>query len=168
MTRSSAVLAARGMTLYLDLVPPVPRWACGPGAPHPASQTEWRPSAPDFAQFVHAVGTRYSGHYVPAGQSLPLPRVKFWSIWNEPNLGLELAPETVPPSRAEIAAGLYRGLVDAAWTALHATGHGQDTILIGELAPAGVTVGNGPGYFRRWHRCSSCGPCTASTALITR
>ena len=64
-------LAARGMTLYLDLVPPVPRWASGPGAPHPASQTEWRPSAPDFAQFVRAVGTRYSGHYVPAGRLTP-------------------------------------------------------------------------------------------------
>ena len=51
----------------------------------------------------------------------------------------------MPPSRVEIAAGLYRGLVDAAWTALHATGHGQDTILIGEVAPAGVTVGTGPG-----------------------
>ena len=84
--------AARGMTLYLDLVPPVPRWASGPGAPHPASQTEWRPSAPDFAQFVRAVGTRYSGHYMPAGGSRPLPRVKHWSIWNEPNFGGQLAP----------------------------------------------------------------------------
>jgi hypothetical protein len=141
-------VAARGMTLYLDLVPPVPRWASGPGAPRPASQTEWRPSAPDFGQFVRAVGARYSGHYVPAGGSRPLPRVRFWSIWNEPNLGIELAPETVPPSTVEVAAGLYRGLVDSAWSGLHATGHAQDTILIGEVAPAGVTVGTGPGLFQ--------------------
>jgi hypothetical protein len=140
-------LAARGMTLYLDLVPPVPRWASGPGAPKPASQTEWRPSAAAFGQFVHAVGIRYSGHYVPAGASAPLPRVRFWSIWNEPNLGIELAPEAVPNSKVEVAPSLYRGLVDSAWSALHATGHGQDTILIGEVAPAGATFGNAPGVF---------------------
>ena len=140
-------LAARGMTLYLDLVPPVPRWASGPGAPKPASQTEWRPSAQAFALFVRAVGTRYSGHYVPPGASRPLPRVKFWSIWNEPNLGIELAPQAVPHSTVEVAPHLYRGLVDAAWSALHATGHGQDTILIGEVAPAGATFGDAPGLF---------------------
>ncbi|MDQ6748638.1 MAG: hypothetical protein M3010_11120, partial [Candidatus Dormibacteraeota bacterium] len=140
--------AARGMTLYVDLVPPVPRWASGPGAPHPASQTEWRPSASEFAQFVRAVGTRYSGHYVPAGDSRSLPPVRFWSIWNEPNLGSQLAPEVLPTTKVEVAAGLYRGLVNAAWKGLHATGHGQDAILIGEVAPAGVTLGNGPGLFQ--------------------
>ena len=36
---------------------------------------------------------------------------------------------------------LYRGLVDAAWSAFAATGHGHDTILIGELAPAGDSHG---------------------------
>jgi hypothetical protein len=140
-------MAARGMTLYVALVPPVPRWASAPGAPQPASQTEWRPSAAQFEHFVRAVGIRYSGQYVPPGATQPLPRVKFWAIWNEPNLGIDLAPEAMPHSTVEVAPRFYRGLVNAAWTALHATGHGEDTILIGELAPAGATFGDAPGLF---------------------
>lgn len=140
-------IAARSMTLYLDLVPPVPRWASGPGAPQPASQTEWRPSAQAFALFVRAVGTRYSGHYVPPGASRALPRVRSWSIWNEPNAGFQLAPQVLPHTEIESSGRLYRGLVDAAWGALNATGHGQDRILIGELAPAGSTYAGGVGSF---------------------
>jgi hypothetical protein len=132
-----------GMGLILDLVPPPPDWASAPGAPHPAKQPEWRPSASEYGQFVDAVGTRYSGHYVPPGGSAPLPRVSQWSIWNEPNLGIELAPEVENHTQIEVSGALYRGLVDSAWKALHATGHGQDTILIGELAPAGVSSGVG-------------------------
>ncbi len=132
---------ARGMGVDLDLVPPPPRWAEGKGAPDPATQPEWRPSALLFGQFVRAVGTRYSGRYTPSGSSHPLPRVSFWSIWNEPNLGQQLAPEVKPHTQIEVAAGLYRGLVDAAWSAFGASGHGHDTILLGEIAPAGIRSG---------------------------
>lgn len=138
---------ARGMKVLLDLVSPPPNWASGPGAPHPASQPFWRPSPQQFALFTRAVGKRYSGHFTPPGSSSPLPRVNFWSIWNEPNLGIELAPQTVPHSYVEISGSLYRGLVDAAWGALQASGHGRDTILIGEIAPAGATFGYAPGLF---------------------
>ncbi len=138
---------ARGMGLNLDLVSPPPAWASGPGAPHPASQLEWLPSAAQFALFTHAVGVRYSGRYTPPGATRPLPRVHFWSIWNEPNLGFQLAPQAVPHTHIEVSGSLYRGLVDAAWGALHATGHGQDTILIGEIGPAGGTFADAPGLF---------------------
>jgi hypothetical protein len=84
---------------------------------------------------------------VPPGASKPLPRVNFWSIWNEPNLGVQLAPQAIDHSTVEVSAILYRGLTDAAWTALQATGHGHDTILIGELAPAGATFAGAPGDF---------------------
>jgi hypothetical protein len=93
------------------------------------------------------VGTRYSGHYVPAGASSPLPRVDFWALWNEPNLGIMLAPQTSRHSKVEQSGWMYRDLVDAAWSALQGTGHGQDTVLIGEIAPAGATFGNAPGLF---------------------
>jgi hypothetical protein len=138
---------ARGMGLILDLVPPPPHWASGEGAPDPATQPQWRPSAPEYGQFVQAVATRYSGHYVPPGGSAPLPRVDFWSIWNEPNLGVELAPQAVPHTKIEVSGKLYRGLLNAAWNALGATGHGHDQIMIGELGPAGATFGNAPGLF---------------------
>jgi hypothetical protein len=134
---------ARGIGVDLALVPPPPRWAEGKGAPHPAVQPEWKPSASEFEQFVQAVGTRYSGRYTPPGGSKPLPRVAFWSIWNEPNLGTQLAPEVTPHTQIETSPGLYRGLVDAAWKGFAASGHGHDTVLIGEIAPAGVTTGVG-------------------------
>ncbi|MGA9859049.1 MAG: hypothetical protein WBQ18_14385 [Solirubrobacteraceae bacterium] len=140
-------LAARHMGIMLDLVAPPPNWAAGKGAPHPKSQPEWRPSAADFGQFVRAVATRYSGHYTPPGAPKPLPRVNFWSIWNEPNLGIEMAPEAIDHSQVEVSAHYYRDFVDAAWKAYHATGHGNDTILFGEIAPAGSFTGVGPGDF---------------------
>jgi hypothetical protein len=35
---------------------------------------------------------------------------------------------------------MYRSLVDAGWNALHAAGHGNDTILFGEIAPRGESA----------------------------
>ncbi|HEY5190333.1 MAG TPA: hypothetical protein VII87_14960, partial [Solirubrobacteraceae bacterium] len=65
-----------------------------------------------------------------------------------PNLGFQIAPQTMPPSHVEIGPRLYRGLVDAAWNALQVTGHRHDTVLIGETGPAGATFGpDAPGQF---------------------
>lgn len=136
---------AHHMGLDVVLGPPAPRWAEGKGAPHPAKQTQWEPNAAEYGQFVQAVGKRYSGHYTPAGASKPLPRVAFWSIWNEPNLGFQLAPQTVDHNTVEESALLYRRLADAAWDGLHATGHGKDLTLIGETGPAGGTYPGAPG-----------------------
>jgi hypothetical protein len=96
---------------------------------------------------MRAVGTRYDGSFTPAGDTAPLPRINFWAIWNEPNFGPDLAPQAIDNSTLEISPMLYRGLLDAAWSALEQTGHGGDTILFGELAPAGQTVGDYPGNF---------------------
>ena len=136
-----------GMGVDLTVGEPVPLWATGAGAPPGAPHYQWRPSAGEFGQFMRAVGKRYSGSYKPAGASTPLPRVRFWAVWNEPNYGVYLAPQAIDHSTVEVSPLLYRGLVDAAWSALHATGHGHDTILIGETAPRGVTTGNNPGNF---------------------
>jgi hypothetical protein len=132
--------AARGIAIDFTLAEPPPSWAAGPGAPdfHHQLVAQWRPSDADFGAFVRAVGTRYSGQYTPPGATSPLPRVSMWSIWNEPNYGPNLAPQAIDDWQIEVSPALYRGLVDAAWTALHATGHGHDTILIGELAPRGI------------------------------
>ncbi|HTU95685.1 MAG TPA: hypothetical protein VMF14_07570 [Solirubrobacteraceae bacterium] len=135
-------LLARHIGVDLALIGPPPRWAEGRGAPSPSTQTQWKPDPHDYADFVHAVGTRYSGHFTPSGASRPLPRINFWSIWNEPNIGQNLAPETThAASPVEVAPRVYRSLLDGAWNSLQATGHGNDRILIGELAPAGVTKG---------------------------
>ena len=53
----------------------------------------WKPSPSAYGQFVQAVATRYTGHFIPTGNSPPLPRVQFWEVWNEPNWGSSLAPQ---------------------------------------------------------------------------
>jgi hypothetical protein len=138
---------ARGIKVDLDPGSPAPKWATASGEPAGGLPYVWKPSAAGFGQFVHALATRYSGHYTPPGASSPLPRVSFWSVWNEPNYGPQLAPQAIDHSTVEVSPSLYRGLLDAAWTALQQTGHGQDTILFGEFAPRGRTTGDNPGNF---------------------
>ena len=140
-------IAARHLQLTLALIPPAPVWATGTGNHDRGQQGFWEPSAAAFAQFVRAVGTRYSGHYRPAGGAAELPKVSHWSVWNEPDQGFQLAPQTNPTTHAEQSPATYRALVDAAWTGLHATGHRGDVILIGELAPLGRSLPINPGNF---------------------
>jgi hypothetical protein len=129
---------ARGIGVDFDLTAPGPRWAMAPGAPTAAQANHYAPSARAFGAFVRAVGRRYSGSYRPPGAAAPLPRVGFWSIWNEPNQPGWLAPQSDRRGApAIVAARLYRGYVDAATAALTSTGHRRDTVLIGELAPEG-------------------------------
>jgi hypothetical protein len=138
---------ARGIGLDLSLVGPAPNWATGPGQPNGAPPGIWRPEARRFGEWVRALGKRYSGSYTPPGSGTPLPRIDFWSVWNEPNYGIDLAPQAIDHSRIEASPAIYRRMLDAAWSALLATGHGQDTVLIGETAPRGITTGDNPGNF---------------------
>ncbi len=129
-----------GIRVDFDLMGGAPRWAIGPGRPRGNANDNWEPSAPAYGAFVHAIATRYSGSYVPAGQSTPLPRVDFWTVWNEPDYGPSLAPQGVPGHlRIENSPRMYRNLLDAAWRSFQATGHrtSTDTIAFGELAPRG-------------------------------
>jgi hypothetical protein len=104
------------------------------------------PSAPDYGQFVQAVATRYSGTYKPAGAGTALPRVSFWELWNEPSFGLELAPQASNNSQVPIAPVTYRRLVGAGWSALERTGHARDAIVIGNLAPRGLSAPPSPQF----------------------
>ena len=134
--------AARGIGVNFVLTGPAPLWATPPIRPGAGVTArtghDYEPNAADFGAFVAAAGKRYSGGYAPPGSSSPLPRVKFWSIWNEPNYGYDLAPQAL--KGAEVAPYIYRALVDHGWSALRGTGHGGDTILIGDTAPRGANV----------------------------
>jgi len=132
---------SRGMTVDFVLSAPGPLWAMAPGAPGPKYADHWAPSAVAFGRFAQAVARRYSGRYVLPGATAPLPRVTFWSIWNEPNQQGWLAPQWQPVAGQPVmeSAALYRAYVDAAFSGLAQGGHtpASDTILIGELAPEG-------------------------------
>jgi hypothetical protein len=133
--------SADGIAVDFLLGGAAPLWANGPGAP-PSERAlgAWDPSAAGYEQFVQAAATRYSGTYTPPGEFSPLPRVHFWELWSEPNWGPSLQPQlALDPVRIH-AASQYRQLVDAAWRALHRSGHGGDTVVIGNLSPRGITV----------------------------
>ena len=130
---------AVGIKLGLEVSGPAPRWAEGT-ANCSAAQIHngvCRPASAAYENFVKVLGTRYSGSV--AG----LPRISWWSVWNEPNYIPNIAPQTVGSS-IYAAADIYRGLVNAAWAGLRATGHGSDTLIFGELAPRGI-AGNEAG-----------------------
>lgn len=130
----------RGLAVYLNPTGPGPRWA-HKKAPVKATQGTYRPSAKQFGKFVRAVGRRYSGSYRDENNGRRiLPRVSFWGLWNEPNQPGWLTPqgEEVPGAgMIAVAPHLYRDLLVASARALLATGHADDTVLIGELAPLG-------------------------------
>ncbi len=132
-----------GIAVDFTVTGGAPRWADGPGMPAQAAgnpNRAWFPSATKFGQFFRAVATRYSGSYPdPQDPDRTLPRVSFWSIWNEPNFGEDLGPQAINGSTVSVAPGMYRSIVNAGWQALQATGHGHDTIVIGELAARGMS-----------------------------
>jgi hypothetical protein len=73
---------------------------------------------------------------VSAQQPEPkLPRISYWSLFNEGNQRVFLSPQYV--NGREWSPRVYRGLADAAFDSLVKTGHGADTILVGETAPKG-------------------------------
>ncbi len=133
-----------GITVDFELTGGSPRWASGPNPP-PSSPGytddrryySWEPNPAMYGPFVHAVAERYDGSFTPTGADAALPRVHFWSFWNEPNFGQDLGPQATDGSTVSASAQRYRALLDAAWTAVQQTGHAQDTTLIGELAAKG-------------------------------
>lgn len=136
--------------VLLNITGGAPQWADGRGEPPAAAQNKdnlyaWRPNVKEFGQFVHAVGQRYSGHYTPPGDSRPLPAVRYWEIYNEANFGEDLAPQAIDGSSVLFAPTLYRDIVSSSWSALAATGHRHDTILLGGLAARGADLSPRPG-----------------------
>jgi hypothetical protein len=131
---------AFGIQVYFDVTFPGPRWTQSK-ASDPANQRTWKPNAREFGRFYQAVAKRFTGAYHDENQGKGvLPRVSWWGIGNEPNQGGWLMPQArkigghlVPTSPA-----IYRDLLVAGAGALLSTGHGADTINMGETAPLGV------------------------------
>jgi hypothetical protein len=155
--RIVALASKHGLGVLFTLTGPAPLWVTGtPEGGRSDVEDTWNPDAAAFKDFATAAGTRYSGKYrdeheqpalipllPPSRTEGPvLGRVDHWSIWNEPNHGGWLTPQWhAPPGGRKlvpVSPGIYRGLVDAAWSGLQASGHGGDTILLGETAPRGL------------------------------
>ncbi len=109
-------VTARGFRILVTLTGDAPRWATSG-----ARGGNYKPSSAEYAKFVTAVGTRYSGRF--GG----LPKVNYFTLWNEPNHIQFIKPTSQAPI-------VYRKLVDAGLPALRAAVPGAQ-IFIGELKP---------------------------------
>ena len=118
---------------------PGPRWAHGNTRVQGSRRLETEPEG--VRKFVRAAGRRYSGSYRDENNGRRvLPRVSWWGIWNEPNQPGWLTPQGEPRRGAGMVAAashLYRELLVTGAKGLLASGHGDDLVLIGELAPIG-------------------------------
>lgn len=136
-----------------------PDWAvAGRKIPHP--NTVYNPNAPTtaaFGAFMRAVATRYSGTFVPApvvapvppdgtvvppGGTVvppvfvgPLPRVRHYEIWNEPNLKAFFRFN----SGSNLAK--YKGLLKAGYTAIKSVN--RRAIVIGGVGGPRSSTGSG-------------------------
>lgn len=120
-----------------------PDWAiAGRNTKH---ETAYNPNAPrpaQFAQFMQAVATRYNGFFVPAGGLAPLPRVRHFEIWNEPNLKAFFSVN----GRSTVAA--YAKLVKAAYPKIKLA-NSSAQVIAGVGGPRS-TSGNGNVSARVW------------------
>jgi hypothetical protein len=132
----------RGITVLANVTGGAPLWATGVlDGRHVGLQ--YKPSPREFGRFVEMLGKRYDGTRRDENQGRrTLPRVNTWSIWNEPNQAALLQPQWERSPRTgdfvPAAPRVYRGLVRFMTSALLRTGHGDDTVLLGETAPRGV------------------------------
>ena len=155
-----AAAKANGIAVDLDVIGPSPLWAVGPGVPPGGRPGPWRPSVSEFESFVTAVGTRYSGTYHG------LPRVTFWSIWNEPNYGISLAPQATNHDTIEVGAWSDRNMSMPRGARCTRVGTDGTRFSSGRRRRAGSTIRSGT--TRGSSRFASSGRCTASTAATDR
>lgn len=128
---------AAGLTPLIS-INAAPAWAEGPNRPESAGFGTWRPDAAQFRLFAQAIAQRYSGRL--AG----LPRVRYWQIWNEPNLSTYLTPQYVRSSGRWVATspGLFRSLVNAGYAGIKAV-HRDNFVVSAGTAPYGDLVPGG-------------------------
>ena len=107
-----------------------PRWANGGKGPNIMPRR-----VADFTAFARAISSRYSGRY----QGYPF--VRFWSVWNEPNLQLFLAPQFDARGRS-LAPRNYARLYAAAHSGLKA-GNPLAQVAIGETSARGTDRSDG-------------------------
>jgi hypothetical protein len=101
-----------------------PRWANGGRNPNVIPRR-----MADFTAFTRAIATRYSGRF--AG----FPFVRFYSVWNEPNLNLFLTPQFNAAGKS-VAPANYAKLYAAAYAGIKA-GSPMAKVAIGETSARG-------------------------------
>jgi hypothetical protein len=110
-----------------------PAWANG-GAP----PTRAPFNATRLREFAYAAATRYSGTNLRADGTL-LPRVRYWTAWNEPNLQIGLIPQWRRVGKRWVvqSAADYARICNAVVDGVHTS------MLLGQKVACGVTAARG-------------------------
>jgi hypothetical protein len=121
--------SARGLKVLLAITR-APDWAEGPGRPSQADAPagSWKPDPTALGEFTRAIASRYSG------RSGTLPAVRYWQLWAEPNLGINLSPQF--EGNIPVGFQYYRPMLDAFYANLKAVSP-QNVVITGGTAPYG-------------------------------
>ena len=142
-----AEATARGLTPIVS-INGAPNWAEGPGRPASAPPGSWRPDPAAVGAVARAAALRYPG-------------VRYWQVWNEPNLGVYLTPQWEHGKPA--SPGHYRRMLNAFYDAVKGVSPASRVVTAG-TAPFGDpgTSGNRmrPARFVRELLCVSAGACS--------
>ena len=116
-----------------------PRWA-GPrknGAPR---------RMVDLRNFALAAAKRYSGSFRPAPDAMPLPAVRHWLAWNEPNNPIFLQPQFKRSGRKFLlwSPRIYAQMCNSVWSGVHLTGFAGEKVACGVTAPRGNNTARQP------------------------
>ncbi len=156
-------MQARGIRPIVSVYS-TPTWSAGRNA----HNTQYNPYAPrpgDFGKFMQAVATRYSGDFIPttapsspgtttttttttttstpALPTEPLPGVRVWEIWNEPNL-----KRFLHAGSASRSLPTYIRLVREAYPVVKKA-NPRAVVLIGATGPRSTSGSDGIGA-RQW------------------
>lgn len=125
--------AGRGVEPFITTLE-APAWAEGDDAADRANRFGPRGTydvnAREYRDFMTALATRYSGSFKDAAGS-PLPRVRYWQMWNEPNFAQYL----VARKKQDIPV-VYVRLLNAGYDAVKAVSK-SNVVLSAGLGPFG-------------------------------
>lgn len=130
-----------GLDVQIDLAFWAPRWAVRKASSNPRRHRAY-PKAERFAQFAEAVARRYSGAFEdPTHRGSPLPAVRLWTTWNEPNHPSFLSPQWVRDKHGwrAMSPHVYRAMHNAAFAAIKRVTD-ANKVLVGATASTGSAV----------------------------
>jgi polysaccharide biosynthesis protein PslG len=90
----------------------------------------------DLRNFAYAAAERYGGHYIPTNETdeVPLPPVRLWLAWNEPNNPLWLKQTS---GGRFVSPREYAGICNAIYTGVHFTNYAGEQVACGATGPRG-------------------------------
>ncbi len=154
-------ITAEGLTPFLTVFD-APLWAEQGKGEAESHLGDLKPDVAALSAFATAIARRYAGGY--AG----LPRVRYWQVWNEPNVTVYLRPQFVGGRLA--APSRYRQMVNAFARSVHAV-RADNKVIAGGMSPFTLRAGDihtvAPLRFMRELLCMSSGPKPRRTCRTT-